>query len=73
LKDYRAWAVEMELLVVHPLPWILEAAKKANIKIVTWAPAWVHQIWMERDKYWTPDAVEKREFRKSVLKRLGFT
>jgi len=32
----------------------------------------VMEVWAERDKYWTPEAVAERERRKQILKALGF-
>jgi hypothetical protein len=73
LQAYKDRAIEMQLLVVRPLPWVLMAAEKAGVHVVEWAPPWIVEIWEERDKYWTPQAVKTREERKEVLKKLGFT
>jgi len=72
LESYRSYKVAMQLLCVHALDWIKQAAKKSGIEVVEWAPTWVEEIWLERDKYWTPEAVSLRERRKEVLRRLGF-
>jgi len=72
LREYRDLTVEMQLLVVRPLPWIEQAATQNDIKIVTWAPDWLIKIWEERDKYWTREEVLKREERKKTLKALGY-
>jgi len=72
LKVYHGWPIEMELLVVKAVePWIT-VAKNMGIRLVEWAPTWVWEIWRQRDLYWTKEAVELRERRKEVLKRLGF-
>jgi len=73
LQAYKALPVDMELLLVRPVSWVTEAAEKAGVRIVLWAPPWIIPIWEERDKYWAPDAVAAREQRKEVLKKLGYT
>jgi hypothetical protein len=73
LQAQKDLPVEMHLLVVRPLEWVLAAAEKAGVKVVEWAPPWIIQVWEDRDKYWAPDAVAKREERKKVLEKLGYT
>jgi len=70
--EFRALPIRAELLCVQPLPWVLQAAEKADIAIVRYAPDWLVQIWEERDKYWTKDAVKKREERKATLRKFGY-
>jgi hypothetical protein len=72
LEEHKTKPVDMQLLVVRPLSWVVSAAEKAGIKVVEWAPPWIVQIWEERDRYWAPEAVKRREERKETLKRLGF-
>uniref|UniRef100_A0A6M3XSH4 Uncharacterized protein n=1 Tax=viral metagenome TaxID=1070528 RepID=A0A6M3XSH4_9ZZZZ len=72
LEEWRGTPIRMELLCVQPLPWVQEAADRAGVNVIKWAPRWIQEIWQERDKYWTPEAVEKREERKKVLRSLGF-
>ena len=72
LNPYKTWPVEMQLLVVKAIePWIT-IARDLGIKLVEWAPTWVQEVWVQRDLYWTREAVELRERRKEVLRRLGF-
>ena len=72
LAEYWTKPVTMQLLCVKPVPWVLEAATQAGVDVVAWSPDWVVAIWEERDKYWTPEAQQKREERKQVLRRLGY-
>lgn len=72
LQDVKDRPVEMQLLVVRPVAWVNSAAEKAGIRVVEWAPAWIVQIFEERDKYWTPEATKARQERKEVLQKLGF-
>lgn len=73
LQAHVAKPREMQLLVVRALPWVLNAATNNNVKIIEWAPTWVVQIWEERDKYWAPENVAKRDQRKQKLQEMGFT
>jgi len=52
-------------------PWVT-LAKSVGVELVEWAPTWVQQVFMQRDRYWTREAVALREKRKEVLRRLGF-
>jgi hypothetical protein len=72
LQEHKDKPVDMQLLVVRPLSWVVSAAEKVGVKVVEWAPPWIVSIWEERDKYWAPEAVKRREERKETLKRLGF-
>jgi len=72
LREYWTKPVEMHLLIPHKIPWVIEAGKANNIKVIIWAPDWVRKIWEERDKYWTREARYKREKRKALLRRLGY-
>jgi len=72
LAPYHHLPVEAKLLLVRAVePWIT-AAKEYGIELVNWVPTWVEEIWLQRDLYWTKEAVELRERRKEVLRRLGF-
>jgi len=62
---------ELQLLVVRALPWVLNAAKNSNVRVIEWAPPWIVQIWEERDKYWSPEAVAKRDQRKQKMQEAG--
>lgn len=72
LADYSDLPIRAELLCVQPLPWVLQAAEKAEINVIRFAPPWIVEIWEERDKYWTKEAVQKREQRKATLKAHGY-
>ena len=72
LKPYERFPIEMELVLPGRIPWVENAAKAAGVKTVIWAPVWIQEIWIERDKYWTKETVELRERRKEILRRLGF-
>lgn len=72
LADYHSLPIRAELLCVQPLPWVLQAAEKADIHIVKYAPEWIREIWEERDKYWTKEHMRKREERKKVLRELHY-
>jgi len=72
LAPYKGWPIVMRLLTVRAYePWIT-IARELGIELVEWAPTWVKEIWIQHDLYWTREAVELRERRKEVLKRLGF-
>jgi len=73
LKPYWHLPIEMHFLIVKELAWVKEAAERMGVKLIAWAPVWVQEIWLERNKYWTKEMVELRERRKEVLRRLGFT
>lgn len=72
LQEYKDFAVMCHLLVPVVIPWIEEAAYRMKVDVKTWAPDWLKEIWRERDTYWTPEAVMKREERKKTLDRLGY-
>jgi len=63
--------IRMELLCVNPLPWIEEAAEKAGVAVIRFTPPWILEIWEDRDRYWTPEAIAKREEKKRILRSLG--
>jgi len=72
LAAWRDWPVKMLLLVVRAVePWVT-AAREMGVELVEWAPTWVQQVWARRDRYWTREAVELREKRKEILRRVGF-
>jgi hypothetical protein len=64
--------IYMKLLIPYRIPWVLEAAKDLDVTVEVWVPDFVKQAWDERDKYWTKEAIEKREARKEKLKELGY-
>jgi len=72
LRRHRDKPVRMELLVPATIDWLETAAAKLGVQIVTWAPDYIKKAWEERDKYWTPPYILKRERRKEILRRLGF-
>jgi len=72
LTAHKEKPIDMELLVVRPLPWVVQAASLAGIRVVEWAPPWIIQVWEDRDKYWAPEAVKAREERKKFLEDHGF-
>lgn len=73
LADFAGWPVDMQLLVAKKVSWVEEAAIKQGIEVVEWSPPWVTQVWEERNKYWTADALLEREKRKDTLRKLGYT
>ena len=64
--------VIMHLLLPAEIPWVKAAAPALGVEVYNVAPDWVHQIWQERDKYWTPSARMRRDARKALLEKLGF-
>ena len=72
LKQHRDIEVIMRLLIPHRIPWVETAGKRNDVEVVVWAPDWLHEIWEERDKYWTAPKVFEREKRKETLRRLGY-
>jgi len=72
LKEYKDMPVKMQLLVPVDIPWVRTACQKMGVDMVVWAPDWLKKIWEERDKYWSPEELIKREKRKQVLRRLGY-
>lgn len=71
LKEFSRLPVKMQLLLVQPLPWVIEAARRVGVEIVNYAPKWVVEIWEERDRYWGKKAIEERELRKKRMKAAG--
>jgi len=72
LQQFTHLPIHMQLLVVKAVePWIT-LAKSTGVELVEWAPTWVQQVFLQRDRYWTREAVALRERRKEVLRRLGF-
>ena len=72
LKEYAKLPVYMQLIIPTHIPWVEAYAREANVEIIVWAPAWVLEIWRQRDLYWQKPAVELREWRKEILTRLGY-
>lgn len=64
--------VIMHLLIPKAIPWVMAAAPDLGVEVYTHAPAWLMEIWEERDKYWQPDARMRRADRKALLEKLGF-
>lgn len=70
------WPTEviMELLIPVPITWVLSAAQNVGVRVVSsFVPEYIRQVWDERDKYWTKDAIALREERKRKLQELGMT
>jgi len=66
--------VIMELLIPAPITWVLSAAQNQGVRVVhTFVPDYIKQVWEERDKYWTKEAIEQREERKRKLQELGIS
>ena len=64
--------VVLELLLPVSINWVEAAAREQNIKVVShFVPDYIKQVWEERDKYWTKDAVSLREERKRKLQEAG--
>ena len=64
--------VIMELLIPVDIPWVKSAASNLGVKVVSnFVPEYIKQVWEERDKYWTKEAMEQREERKRKLQELG--
>lgn len=72
LKAWRRLPVNMLLLIPTRIGWVIPAASNMGVAISTEAPDEIIKVWNERDKYWTKEAVEKREARKKKLKELGY-
>ena len=72
LKEHVNLPVHMQLLLPVHIDWVSAYAKEANVEIVVWAPKWVLDIWRERDLYWQKPATEMREWRKEILRRIGY-
>lgn len=62
----------MKLLIPHKIPWVLEAAEGVGVTVEIWVPDFIRKVWEERDKYWTKNAIKKREARKRKLAELGY-
>jgi len=73
LRELRDFPVEMRLLMPENVAWVKAAADKAGILVVVDAPQFILDVWKERDKYWTKEAVQEREKRKAKLQELGYT
>jgi len=41
--------------------------------VTGFVPDYIQRVWNERDKYWTKEAIQKREERKRQIQELGFT
>jgi hypothetical protein len=65
--------VLLHLLLPYPIPWVVKAAEGMGVTVIDWVPDWVADVWNERDKYWTPEYRMKREERKQLLRKLGFS
>jgi len=64
--------VEMVLLIPAKIEWVRAAAQNTGVKVVSdYAPEYIKQVWDERDRYWTKEAITKREERKQKLRELG--
>ena len=65
--------VVMELLIPAPISWVEKAAYEMGVKVVSnFVPEYIKQVWEERDKYWTKEAMERREERKRKLQEAGY-
>ena len=72
LKDHWGKSIRMELILPVEIPWVIEYAKGSGVEVKIWGPDWVLDIWREKDIYWQKPAVEVREHRKEILRRLGY-
>jgi len=72
LREYWDWTVDMILLIPTKIPWVIAAGRRTGVIVLVEAPEEVLKIWRERDKYWTREAIYKREKRKAFLRRHGF-
>lgn len=73
LKEWKHLPVVMVLLIPEKVDWVLAAAQKQDVYVITEAPQFIMDVWKERDKYWTKEAVAEREKRKAKLQELGYT
>jgi hypothetical protein len=73
LRHVAAFPVTMKLLIPVTIPWVIAAAKEIGVEVEVGAPDWIMEVWLERDKYWTKEAVEARSERKRTLEKLGYT
>jgi hypothetical protein len=66
--------VQMELLIPAPITWVQQAALNMGIKVISnFIPDYIQQVWEQRDKYWTKEAVQARETRKQKMAEAGIT
>jgi len=72
LKEWKHLPVLMVLLIPEKVDWVLAAAQQQDVQVITEAPQFILDVWKERDKYWTKEAVEERERRKQKLQELGY-
>ena len=72
LAPYKERKVEMILLMPELVEWVQVAAKNMGISVYADAPQEILDVYNERDKYWTKEAIRKREKRKAKLKELGY-
>ena len=71
LLKYRAYPVELRLLIPASVAWVVASAHAQNILVIVDAPDYILDAWNDRDKYWTKEATEERDRRKQKLKELG--
>jgi len=72
LEKYLPRPVIKRLLVPIIPQWLLPIAKELNVEIINWAPDWVKEVYLERERYYTPEGEAERARRKEILEKLGF-
>jgi len=72
--ELRSWPqeVKMHLLIPARIPWVIEAAQEPGIIVLfDFVPDYIREEWERRDRYWTKEALERREERKRILREAG--
>jgi len=72
LSPWRGLPIITRLLIPQRIEWVEVAAQKFQVQVVTEAPDFIIEEWQQRDRYWTKEALEKREARKEKLRELGY-
>ena len=72
LKHVAHRPIYMKLLIPYRIPWVLEAAGPLGVTVEVWVPDFIREVWEERDKYWTKEAMEQREERKRKLEEMRY-
>lgn len=74
--ELRPWPQDTltQLLIPASIPWVLAAAQTQKTEVIThFVPDYIKLEWEARDRYWTKEAIARREERKAKLKEAGMT